>query len=221
VPGGGRGELLLAGQLQLHWPPGAQHRERDDVLGQHLLLPAEPAADPLGDHPHLVLGQAEHPADLVAGEERNLGGGPQHQPPGGFQPADRGVRLQRDVLHPLGTERRRVHRVGRRERRLRVAGLAVDLGADVARPRGVRLGAPARRDRGIGVQQRRARRHRRDRVGDGGQHLVVDRDQRARRLGGADRLGHDRDHPLAREPDRPVEDEGVVRVVVGVMVPGA
>jgi hypothetical protein len=82
VPGGRRRELLLAGQLELDRPSGAQHCQRDDVLGQHLLLAAEAAPDPLRDDPHLVLGQAEDPADLVPGEERHLGRRPQHQSSG-------------------------------------------------------------------------------------------------------------------------------------------
>ena len=38
--------------------------------------------------------------ELVPGQERGLGAGPQHQPPA-VQPADGGVRLQVHVLHPL------------------------------------------------------------------------------------------------------------------------
>ena len=101
VPGGRRGELLLAGELQLDRAPGAQHGEGDDVLGEHLLLAAEAAADPLGDHPDPVLLKPEHPAQRVAGEERHLRRRPQHEPAARVEPADRGVRLQRDVLHPL------------------------------------------------------------------------------------------------------------------------
>lgn len=47
-------ELVRPGELQLHRPAGTEHGERDDVLDEHFLLTAEPAAHPAGAHPNPV-----------------------------------------------------------------------------------------------------------------------------------------------------------------------
>jgi hypothetical protein len=46
-------ELLLAGEFELDRLAGLEHRERDDVLDQHLLLGAEAAAHALAEHADL------------------------------------------------------------------------------------------------------------------------------------------------------------------------
>ncbi len=223
VPGGRRGELLLAGELQLDGASRAQHREGDDVLGQHSCLPPNPPPTRVATTRTRSRLKPEDPANLVPGQERHLRRRPQHQPSrrgadrirrrcrsGGpaVEPADRGVRLKRDVLHPLGAEGPGVHHVGRREPGLGVAGHPVHLGAHVAR-------------REVRVQRRRAGRQGRGGFGDGRADLVVDRDERAAGLGRRDGLRDDGGDPLPVEPHRAVEDQRVVRVVVRVGVPGA
>ena len=206
VPGGRRGELLLAGELELHGAPGAQHGEGDHVLGEHLLLAAEPAADPLGDDPDPVPLEAEDPAQFVAGEERHLGGRAQHKPSGLVEPADGGVRLERDVRRPLDGERFLVDGGRTGEPGFEVTAAPVHLGAHVAR-------------REAGMEGGRAWRKRVTGAGDRGQHLVVDGDERAGCLGRRAGPRHHRGDPLPVEADHAVEDERVVRVVVGVVVP--
>jgi hypothetical protein len=51
MPGPAGHELLLAGELEADGPAGGQGQVGDDVLDQHLLLGAEPAADPGLDDP--------------------------------------------------------------------------------------------------------------------------------------------------------------------------
>ncbi len=94
-------ELIGAAELVADRTPGAQHGQCDEVLGEHLLLAAKPAADTLGEHPHPVRGKAEHPGHLVADQERNLRAGPQHQPAGVVETANRRVSLQVHVLDSL------------------------------------------------------------------------------------------------------------------------
>ena len=130
VPGRGRGELLLPGELQLHRLAEPQHGQRDHVLGEHLLLAAEPAADPRGEHPDLAALQPEQPAQRVPGQERGLRAGPQHQPPA-VHPADRGVGLQVHVLYPLHPERLLVRGVRGRETCGQVPGSAVNFSRNV------------------------------------------------------------------------------------------
>jgi hypothetical protein len=50
MPGRRTDELLLARELPLHRPPGLQRAKNAEILGKHLLLSAEPAAHPFGEH---------------------------------------------------------------------------------------------------------------------------------------------------------------------------
>ncbi len=69
-------------------------------------------------------------AQLVAGEERRLGAGAEHQP-AAVQPADGGVRLQVHVLHAAAGEGLLVDLAGGGEATGNVAGLAVDFRRDI------------------------------------------------------------------------------------------
>ena len=69
---GGRGELVGPRHLVRDRPPGAQHGDRDEVLGEHLLLAAETAPDARGVHAKPVLGQVEQKAQFLANQKRNL-----------------------------------------------------------------------------------------------------------------------------------------------------
>ena len=54
VARGGADELLLAGEFPLHRAAGLQRGEHAEVLGDHLLLAAEAAADALGEDVHVA-----------------------------------------------------------------------------------------------------------------------------------------------------------------------
>ena len=51
----GADELLLARELPYHRPAGLQRGEHAEILGHHLLLAAEPAADALGEDMHAAV----------------------------------------------------------------------------------------------------------------------------------------------------------------------
>ena len=72
VPRRGADELLLAGELPLDRTPGLQCRQDAEILGQHLLLAAKPAADPLGKDVHVAHAEAEDVAELLPRDERSL-----------------------------------------------------------------------------------------------------------------------------------------------------
>ena len=146
------GELLLARQLQLHGPARAQRRQRRDVLDQHLLLPAEPAADALAQHPHPVLGQAQQAGQRPAGQERHLRRGPHDQPPVVVGPGDGAMRLQMGRAGraacgrwPHGPRRRRRSRPRRRRWRNGTPPRRCGTGRGCRSPRACRRGAAARR----------------------------------------------------------------------------
>ncbi len=203
-------ELLAARELELHGPAEPQGRERDDVLREHLLLAAEPAAHALAVHAHALRVEVEDARQVAAREERHLRGRPHDEPPVVVERRDGAVRLERRVLHAVGAVRGLVHDVGLREPALDVAELAVHLGDDVRlRPRDTRGGGVE-----LGVHERGAGRHGRFRVDDGGQRLVLDADPAHALLsGGDDGLGDDGRDPLADVPHHVVEDPRVVGVV--------
>jgi len=91
--------LLLAGEFPLHRPPGLQRGEHTEILGQHLLLAAEPTADPLGEHVHVPRAQTEDVAELLLRNERRLRTGANMDAPVGRSPGDRAVRFEMHMLH--------------------------------------------------------------------------------------------------------------------------
>ena len=185
-----RGDEVLAAVLDpLHRPTqlvgGGDHRQLL-ALGEELL--AEPAADVVGLHPHLVLGDAERPGAGLTGLVRALGREPH------VELAGRG-RVRRE--HPTGLHRD----VG-------VPVLDERLGDDVRRGRedGVEVGVGRRFDphgdvrAELGVHERGVLGGALG-VDDGGQRLVVDLDQLGRVLGEVARLGHDERDRVADEAD--------------------
>ena len=215
VPARGPGELLAAGELQLHGAAGLEHPQQHDVLGEQLLLGPEAATHPGGDHPEPATVQAEDPAQLVAHQERHLRAGAHHHPPVGGDPAQGAVGLEVGVLHPgcavhlLDDDR------GGGETGGRIADLGVHLGGDVAGP----VDHPGGGRVLVRVDLRRVRLPGLLGIDDRGQDVVVDDDCAAARLGGGHRLGDHGGHPLPDEPDDGVEDPGVVDVVEPVLVP--
>ena len=202
----------LAGELELHRAPQAQRGERDDVLDEHLLLAAEAAADPAGDHPHPVPGQVEEAAERARVRNGTWLEVRTHSRPSSSIQAIARVRLQRGVLHPLDLEGPRGRSRRRRQAGVDVAELGVQLGDDVAVAAGdARLGAL------VGVQRAARRAPSRPR---GRTRPPAPRSRRRAR--GRRRppraVRDDRGDPLPDEAHHVVEDAGVVRVVGDVLV---
>ena len=73
-------ELLLASELPFHRPAQFHGREQAKILGDHLLLAAEAAADALGEDVQVARAQTEDMAELLLGDERRLRAGAHVQP---------------------------------------------------------------------------------------------------------------------------------------------
>src|SRR5205085_2778071 len=58
-------ELLLARELPHHRPTGFQRCEQTEILGDHFLLAAKTAADPLGEDMEVAIEQAEEITKLL------------------------------------------------------------------------------------------------------------------------------------------------------------
>ena len=203
------GELLGAGEFQLHRAPQFQRGERHDVLGEDFLLAAEAAAHPSRDHPDPVLGEVEDPAQGAPDQEGHLAGGADLEPAVVVDQGDGGVGLQGGVLHPLGAVGLLVDEIRGGEGRGDVAQFGVQLGHDVL----FRPADAGRRGVLVAVDQRRAGAHGVLRGEHGIQHLVLhfERPDAGFRRGHAVR--DDGGDPLPDEPDHVVEHPGVVRVV--------
>ena len=193
--------------------PVFRHGERDDVLGEHLLLAAEAAADALGENPYLVARQIEESAKRVARQKRRLRAGADMQPPIGVQPADRAMGLEMRVLHPLRRIDAFVDDVGFGEACLDVADMAVQFGDDVA------FGVGDARGGWLVMQQGRARTHRLFGVEHRGQEFVDHLDQVAGGLRRRFAFGHHRRDALADEAHDRIEHQRVVGIVGVEFVP--
>gem|GEM_PF-4083836 len=96
------GEFVGPAELVADRLAQPQHRERDEILGQHFLLAAETATDASGEHVHLAAVEAEHVAQLVADQKRHLRTGANHQAPLIISPARAAVSFEVRVLDALG-----------------------------------------------------------------------------------------------------------------------
>ena len=200
-------ELLLAGELPLHRPAGLERGEHAEVLGDHLLLAAEPAADALGEDVQVARAQAEDVAELLPRHERRLRAGADVQPPVVAAPGNRAMRLQMHVLNARGGVGHLVHGVRGLEAVRHAADLAVDVDEDVASLLSTLV-----------VQDRRFGLHCRDRIEHRGQDLVGDVEQAAGLFCGGLALGDDGGDPLADEAHHVVEHVGIVGVDQVVLV---
>src|ERR1700730_12154884 len=70
---GGRRKLFLAREFELHRTARLQHCERDDVLGEHLLLAAECAAHPSTEHADPIARQVVESGERVPRQKWRLG----------------------------------------------------------------------------------------------------------------------------------------------------
>src|SRR5258708_2467970 len=93
------GELLLAGELPHYGAPGFQRSEDTQILGDHLLFSAEPAADALGKDVEVTWRQTEDVAELAFGDKRRLCAGAHVQAPIIAFPRDATVRFEMDILY--------------------------------------------------------------------------------------------------------------------------
>ena len=128
---GGRRELLLPRVLEAHRASDVERGKGNQVLGDHLLLSAETAADALREHPQLIGPQVEQVRQLDLGNRRRLGAGP-HDKPTILHPADGPMGLQMGMLNTRGEVGSLVDHVCFGESRLDVADFAVKLKQDVA-----------------------------------------------------------------------------------------
>ena len=157
-----RGELFLARVFPLHRPAGGQRGEHAQVLGDHLLLAAEAAADAFGEDVQVAIGQPEQVRELLLHDERRLRAGA-HMHAAVARRARRSSRASPDARAARARSSRslRARRRPRRSRRPRCRSRRR------CRHRRCRCAAEP-----LVVQHRRIRLHRRDRIEHRGQHLV-------------------------------------------------
>ena len=207
------GELLPAGELQIHRPAGFEGQPGRQIFHHHLLLVAKTAPQAGLDDPDALLGQAQQRGQHTAHMEGRLGAGDDHQPVV-FVPVGEGhVRLQVDMLLLAGAVFALEDEIGLGPGRVRVPHLRDHMVHDVALAV-VQVGGV-----GLVVDDGRARLHGLQRVQHMGQHLVLHFDETQglpRDVGGL--RGHHRD-PVAHEAHFVVQHHLVVGLGVGVTLP--
>ncbi|MGY4503057.1 hypothetical protein ACVWYH_007014 [Bradyrhizobium sp. GM24.11] len=214
MPRRGRGELLLAGELELDRPTGLQRGQRQNVLNEHLLLPAKTAADALAEHADLVQGKLEHVRERAPGQERHLRRGADVEDTCIIEPGEATMGLQRRMLHTVTVEGGLVSDSRRSKRCCDVAELAMRFRNEIAlRVRNAVRAGP------IGMNERSARRHRLFGIDQRRQDLVVDLQPSASLLGSAFTLGDHGCDLLADEAHDVIEDAGVLGVHPVLLVP--
>src|ERR1700688_3726967 len=124
-------ELFLARELPFDRPAGLKDRQDAEILGYHLLFPAEAAAYPLGENVEFARGELEDMTELLVHDEGGLRAGSHMNPIVFALPGDRAVRFHMDLLDP----RRGVgHLVNRGRVRESISGgtnLPMDFGIDI------------------------------------------------------------------------------------------
>src|SRR5262249_20600934 len=94
----GADELFSPRKFPFYRPRGLQRREQAKILGQHLLLAAEPTTDTLGENVHVAGTQAKDMTELLLGNEWRLRTGPDMRAPVRRGPGDGTMRLEMHVL---------------------------------------------------------------------------------------------------------------------------
>ena len=207
VSRGGGGELFFPRELELDRAPGPQRGEHDDVLDQHLLLAAEPAADLLAKHPDLGRIEIEDAAERAAGEERHLRAGADIEHAILIEPGNRGMGLHRRMLDPLGGVGLFMHQVGFGETLFDVAATPRHLGNEVA------AWIADARLRTLVVKHGRARAHCVMRVEHRWQQRVIHLESPAPRFRRGFAVGDNRSDALADEANHIVEHARVVGII--------
>ncbi len=205
VPAPGGHELLLTGELEPHGAAGRHREVPDDVLDEHLLLRAEPAADPRLDDADPLHGEPEERRDHAPDVEWHLGRRDDLEPFVAVPPRDRDVGLQRRLLDLVHAVCLLDDAVRGREPSLDVPGPGLDVVDDVAarveRAFHVGLvvdhGGPIR-DRDVLVEHRRERLPGHPDQVEGGPRDLLG-------------VGRDGRHAVSDEPHLVVEADLVVR----------
>ena len=205
-------DRLRARELECAGASGAQRRQHHDILDQHLLLGAETAADPAGNHADALARDREQPCQRIARQERHLRAGAHHDRAVRVDRGQRTMRLERRVMQALGVVFGLDHVRAARECCLDIADTRMEGGQDVARRL---LDA---RIRVLVVHHRRAGRARGLGVGHRRQNLPRDRQRPRARLRCRRRLGDHGGHALPDMPRAIVEDRGVVGIVSPILV---
>ncbi|SIK17815.1 Uncharacterised protein [Mycobacteroides abscessus subsp. abscessus] len=212
------GELVAASELVDHRRTRHAYRQQHQVLGEHLLFSTETAAHPWSEYPDLFARKAKHMAELITHQERHLAAGTQHVAAPLVLPTHRAVRLQMHMLYPRRLPAAGDHRPrfpGPRQRRRDIAHLAVHLGHQIAGGIGDTGAEPL-----VAVHQMRSGQLRCLWIEYRWQHFIFDVDVLQRPVRDGRRICHYRRDSLSREPQHPVKNQRVVRVVGALMVAG-
>src|ERR1700722_17686942 len=188
MTGGRANELFLARELPFDRPAGPKDRQDAEILGYHLLFPAEAATYPLGENVEFARVELEDMRELLLHDEWGLRAGPHMNPIVFAQPGDRAVRFQMDMLDPRRGVGHLVNSVRGRESISDGTDLAMDFGIDIT----LRLVPFIMENRGLWL-------HRGYRIEDCGQNFVVHPDLSTRGFCSGLALGDHRDHPLAHK----------------------
>ena len=215
MAGDRRGKLFGAREFPLHRAAGLQRRQHAQVLGQQLLLAAEPAADVFGKDVELVRIHPEQVGELDLDEVRGLGAGADVDAAVGGAPGDRAVGFHVRMLDLRQRERAFVDGVRLGKSPGHITGLGFDFLEDVVR-RVLNPGV----DVLAAMKLRGAGKHGLLGVEHGGKHLVVHFHQPAALLRGGLGFGDHGGDPLADEPRDVVEHVGVVGIDVEIVVTG-
>src|SRR3954469_25531435 len=95
----GADEVLLAGVFPPHGAAQCKGRKDAEILGDHFLLAAKPAAHTFGEDMHVGRWQREDVAKLLLDDERRLRAGADMEPPSLVAPGDRAACLEMGMLH--------------------------------------------------------------------------------------------------------------------------
>src|SRR5260370_19112821 len=132
MPRRGRDKLFLPGEFKFYGPSGLERSERQNILDEHFLLAAKPAADALAKYPDLVACEIENLHQRPPGQERRLRTGTNVENAGGVDPGETAMGFQRGVLDALGRECSLVGDRGLRKRICNIAVLTMGFRHDVA-----------------------------------------------------------------------------------------
>jgi hypothetical protein len=124
--------LFFSRQLEFDRAAGLERCKRKNVLDEHFLLAAEPAADALTEHPHLVGRQTKEVSQRTPREERHLRAGADIEDSVGIDPGKAAVGFQRRMLDPLGGESAFIGDGSLRQRAFDIAKFAMGFRHDVA-----------------------------------------------------------------------------------------
>ena len=205
-------ELLAARPFPLGRPAGLQHPQNAKILGQHLLPGPKPASHALAKNVQRSRIERKQVREFFLDQVGSLRAGSHVDSSVVGFPGDASMGLQMHVLHALRAEFPLVDCIRLGKPLCNVANFTLHVLEDVlprivdARPGFVR------------VELRRSRLHGLLGIEDRRQNFVVDVDQPAGLLGDCLGVGIDGHHALPLEPHHVVQNVGIIRVAVIVVV---